>query len=410
MSANREIDTGTGYGRTHGSANDALTQVGARTPMGELLRRYWHPVGLASYASDLPRKVRALGEDLILFRDKMGRAGLVHPRCCHRGSSLFFGRVEDAGIRCCYHGWLFDVQGNCLEQPGEPNGGEHRHRSRQPWYPVQERYGLIWTYMGPPEKKPLLPRYDCLEELGPEEQLFTDDNNIGIGGPDPEPAFNWFQHYENIHDHAHFYWLHYLHSGPQFGERFGEMDMQRMRAALPDLVAGVKFEVSGRGLTARRDTALPDGRRLEMIVETVLPTLRVVPNPFGTEGRVDHIGFVLPVDDTHFRIFTVLRGVDRKFFEIFEDPLYARAPHLMEQWQRFPGDYEAQGSQGAVTLHSEEHLVRSDRPIIMLRRLFEAQSKVVAEGRDPIGVHFEPGTEYVRLEAGAFIRDERTAA
>ena len=102
----------------------ALTEVGRRTPMGELLRRYWHPVGLSSDATATPRAIRVLGEELILFRDGEGRAGLMHPRCAHRGASLFYGKVEARGIRCCYHGWLFDVEGQCLEQPCEPGGGE----------------------------------------------------------------------------------------------------------------------------------------------------------------------------------------------------------------------------------------------------------------------------------------------
>ena len=139
-----------------------LTEVGAGTPMGELLRRYWHPVGLTGDASDTPRQVRVLGEDLILFRDKAGRAGLVHPHCAHRGASLYYGKVEERGIRCCYHGWLFDVHGHCLEQPCEPDlGARRRVTVRQPWYPVEERYGLVFAYLGPPDKKPVLPRYDA---------------------------------------------------------------------------------------------------------------------------------------------------------------------------------------------------------------------------------------------------------
>jgi hypothetical protein len=87
----------------------------------------------------------------------------VYPHCAHRGTSLYYGKVEERGIRCCYHGWLFDVQGHCLDQPCEPEGGRARDKVRQPWYPVQELYGLVWAYMGPPDKKPVLPRYECLE-------------------------------------------------------------------------------------------------------------------------------------------------------------------------------------------------------------------------------------------------------
>ena len=156
----------TAYGRPNPTFLERLTLVGRGTPMGELLRRYWHPVALASDATGTPRQIRALGEDLILFRDGAGRAGLLYPRCVHRGASLYYGRVEDDGIRCCYHGWKFTVDGHCIEQPCEPDNGAATCRLvRQPHYPVQELYGLIFAYMGPPEKQPILPRYDVLENL-----------------------------------------------------------------------------------------------------------------------------------------------------------------------------------------------------------------------------------------------------
>jgi phenylpropionate dioxygenase-like ring-hydroxylating dioxygenase large terminal subunit len=104
--------------------------------MGELLRRSWHPIGVRDDAGATPRAVRALGEDLVLVRDGEGRPGLVVARCAHRGTTLYYGRVEARGLRCCYHGWLFDVEGHCLEQPCEPGDGAQRARMRQPWYPV----------------------------------------------------------------------------------------------------------------------------------------------------------------------------------------------------------------------------------------------------------------------------------
>src|SRR5260221_216389 len=146
------MDQGTAYGKPQPAYDKNLTLVGAGTPMGELLRRYWHPVGLAADAGTTPRKIRVLGEDLILFRDMAGQPGLLYPRCAHRGASLYYGKVEERGIRCCYHGWLYDVAGRCLEQPCEPNGGGKRGNIRQPWYPIQERYWLVFAYMGPPRQ------------------------------------------------------------------------------------------------------------------------------------------------------------------------------------------------------------------------------------------------------------------
>ena len=177
------VSEGRAYGRPQPAFKDDLTCVGRGTPMGELLRRYWHPVGLARDAGSTPRIVRVLGEDLILFRDARGNPGLLYPRCMHRGTSLYYGRVEERGIRCCYHGWLFDTEGHCLEQPCEPGGGERRGNVRQPWYPVEERHGLIFAYLGPAGRQPPLPRYEALDELAAGEMVEADDSSIGSGGP-----------------------------------------------------------------------------------------------------------------------------------------------------------------------------------------------------------------------------------
>jgi phenylpropionate dioxygenase-like ring-hydroxylating dioxygenase large terminal subunit len=130
--------------------------------MGELLRRYWHPIALSESLRDLPKRVTILGEELVLFRDRQGRAGLLYPRCMHRGTSLYYGKVEDRGIRCCYHGWLFDVRGHCLEQPCEPRGRQGSRSSAPTVVSVEERYGFVFAYLGPAEKQPVLPRYAYL--------------------------------------------------------------------------------------------------------------------------------------------------------------------------------------------------------------------------------------------------------
>ena len=135
--------TSTGYGRPRPSSMRELTDVGAGTPMGELLRRYWHPVGLVGDATDVPKAVRVLGEDLVLFRDRRGRPGLVYARCAHRGATLYYGRVEERGIRCCYHGWLYGVDGHCLEQPCEEGGGARRDK-------VASRRATTWSALRKP--------------------------------------------------------------------------------------------------------------------------------------------------------------------------------------------------------------------------------------------------------------------
>ncbi|MFV0525025.1 MAG: Rieske 2Fe-2S domain-containing protein [Acidimicrobiales bacterium] len=403
VGSDRQIDTGTAYGMTPGTHDAELTEVGPGTPMGELLRRYWHPVGLAGDATDRPRQIRVLGEDLILFRDRTGRTGLVHPRCTHRGTSLLYGRVDEAGIRCCYHGWAFAVDGRCTDQPCEPDNGPNRDRFRQPWYPTQERYGLVWAYLGPPERKPLLPRYSTFEGLGPHEQLFTDDGNIGSGRYfQGDVPFNWFQHFENILDTAHFLWLHVFHSGSQFGSRYGEFDTLDFQPW--ERLVDSTFDVTDTGVATSRTMPLPDGRRLRTVTETVLPAVRGVSNPFGEPGPGDALGFVVPVDDTSFRILTVLRAADRGFFDRVAS--MRRAGRTLEEAQRYPGDWEAQSSQGAITLHSEEHLGRSDQGIRTLRRLFRQQIGVVAAGGDPMNVAFTEGDELVQIRCGQYVLDD----
>ena len=386
-------DEGTGYEIRPPTYKSELVEVGRGKPMGELLRRYWHPIGLVSDANGTPRKVRALGENLILFRDGAGRAGLVHARCCHRGTTLHYGKVETRGIRCCYHGWLFDTQGHCLEQPCEPQGGLFRDKLRQPWYPLEERYGLIFAFMGPPERKPVLPRYHCLEVMDDGEFVETDDSSLGGGGPQIIPC-NWLQHYENVVDPLHVPVLHASFSGAQF-----TMAM----AAMPE----VTFEKSPRGVTVR-STRNIDGKTFQRVTEAVIPTLRVVPNPRVAQfSRVESIGWVLPIDDTSFRIYVAGRskhpGDLGRMRSKFEGKFWWDMTE--EEHQRHPGDYEAQVGQGPITIHSEEHFAQSDRGIVMIRRMLQDQIHNVEAGRDPIGVTFDPNAAPVVFEAGNYIRD-----
>ena len=389
------MDAGTAYGMKPGRPIAELTEVGPGTPMGELMRRYWHPVGLAGDATGTPRKVRILSEDLILFRDGAGRPGLVYPRCCHRGTTLYYGKVEERGIRCCYHGWLFDVEGRCLEQPTEPEGGRHRDRVRQPWYPVQERYGLIHAYLGPPAKKPVLPRFDVLEQLDDGEFVEADDSGIGTGGFG-DPPCNWLQHYENVLDPFHVPILHAAFSGTQFVPAM---------AVMPE----VEFSPAPLGVRTVQLRKLPDGRTLRRVTEVILPTLRVVASPTlgrdGRGGRVESIGWVVPVDDTNFRVLVAGRVRERGELARMRSKYNGKWWHELseEEHQMFPGDWEAQVGQGPITLHSEEHLVTSDKGIAMLRRMLLRQVRAVAEGGDPVGVAFTEDAATIRCEAGSFI-------
>src|SRR4051795_11333447 len=143
---------------------ERLTHVGPGTDGGNLLRRYWHPIaGLHAVSEETPTQfIRLLGEDLVLFRDKSGGVGLLADHCAHRGASLLYGRVEERGIACAYHGWLYDTSGNCLETPAEPADSKFHLTVRQRAYPVQEYAGLYWAYLGPPPV-PVFPRIDLVE-------------------------------------------------------------------------------------------------------------------------------------------------------------------------------------------------------------------------------------------------------
>ena len=386
------MDTGTAYGRPRPTYRRDLTEVSAGTPMGELLRRYWHPIALSTDAGTTPCRVRALGEDLILFRDGRGRPGLLYPRCAHRGTTLYYAKIEDRGIRCCYHGWLYDVQGHCLEQPCEQGGGPRRDKVRQPWYPLEERYGLVFAYLGPPDKKPLLPRYDCLEELAPGEFVEPDDSSIGSGGPLIAPC-NWLQHWENVVDPFHVPVLHGSFSGAQF-------------TALMGIMPKVEFSTTARGVKVESWRELDGGQVHHRITEAVCPTLRVVPNPrVASYQKVESLGWVLPIDDTHYRIYTAGRVTERGGLqEIRSRQGGKRWDELTPQEQRqFPGDYEAQTGQGEITFHSEEHFAASDKGVALLRRFMENQLMVVAAGGDPAGTAFAEADAYVRFDAGNYL-------
>src|ERR1700690_1333925 len=192
--------------------NELISQVGPGTPMGSLMREYWVPAMLSSELpspdSD-PVRVMLLGEQLIGFRDTSGKVGLIANLCTHRGASLFFGRNEENGIRCVYHGWKFDTEGNCVDMPNEPPESNFKDRVKATAYPCQEAGGIVWTYMGPREVPPPMPG---LEAVG------LDAGEYDVGACLRE--CNWLQALEGDLDTSH---VGFLHGGfPRvFGGRTG---------------------------------------------------------------------------------------------------------------------------------------------------------------------------------------------
>ena len=395
MSAPPSRIQGAAYGRQRQHPNDLLTQVGPGTPCGEYMRRFWQPVLAAHNFTGRPKEVRILGEDLLAFRDGSGKPGLLYPRCMHRGTSLFWGHVEPDGIRCCYHGWKFDVEGNCLEQPCEPEGGLNRAAARQPWYPVKEQYGLVWAYMGPPDKMPVLPRFDNME-LAEGETYYAADNSMGAhGDPNGPPVvpYSWLHMNDNVMDPFHVQVLHSTFSVTQFVKEF-------------EVMPTVDFEYIDNGVIYKAYRKLDDGREVDRISTWMAPNIMSVPSVLLAEGRSNGLGFSVPVDDTHSRILFTMRS-NPDFDQRRGTGLGAMkrwSEMTLEERQDTPGDYEAQAGQGPISLHSEEHLATSDRGVAMQRRLLERSIRTVMDGGDPEGVVFDPAKEAVHVPSGNFFR------
>jgi nitrite reductase/ring-hydroxylating ferredoxin subunit len=383
---------GRAYGHQAGTWDPELVEVGPGTPAGELLRRYWHPVARSEEATAVPRNVRLLGEDLVLYRSLAGTPGLMHPRCCHRGTTLYYGRVEEEGIRCSYHGWLFGADGQCLDQPCEPDRGRNRASYRQPWYPVVEYHGLIFAYMGPAHKQPVFPRYDIFEGLDEATEEIVIIDHFAFGGPSEAPC-NWFQTHENAMDPYHVFILHNAISGHQFDPKL-------------EIWPRIDWQRSEIGVTATQDRELPDGTTLHRVTEVRVPTLRVIPTPTLTIlGKTNNLSWAQPIDDTHTRVYAMVRkpkdqppqGLPvydghRSWFDLSE-----------EEHQRFPGDFETQVGQGPITRHTEERLASSDRGVSMVRRQFKEQVARVAAGQDPVGVHFDESAALQQVVAGNYV-------
>src|SRR4051812_9779965 len=182
------------------AANEMLTRVGPGTPIGNLMREYWIPACLSSElkADGEPMRLMLLDEQLIAFRDTDGRIGIMEHRCPHRCASLFFGRNEQGGLRCVYHGWKFDVEGNCVDMPNEPAESDFKQKVRAVAYPCVERNGLIWTYMGPRQSPPPLPDFEA--------------NNLAEGeyaASAVQRECNYLQGLEGDIDTSHFGFLHF---------------------------------------------------------------------------------------------------------------------------------------------------------------------------------------------------------
>ena len=350
--------------------NRTLCETDAGTPMGELLRRYWHPVaGSAEFERKTVRPVRILGEDLVLYRDHGGTYGLVDRQCPHRRADLSYGFVESCGLRCNYHGWLWDHEGKCLHQPYEETRhpeGRFKDRVRIKAYPVKEKAGLIWAYLGP-APAPELPDWSRYHDRGFKQVILS------------ELPCNWFQCQENSIDPVHFEWLHTNWSMVLKGED-GARGPAHTRLRFDEFDYGFVYR------RVREDTTEED---------ELWRTGRVClwPNALYT----GHFEWRVPIDNENTLsvawFVTELPG-DAPYeqariptwFSPIADENTGRwvDSHIMNQ------DFIAWLGQGTIADRSKEHLGESDRGVMMLRKAMIKDMGLVATGADPRALIRDP--------------------
>jgi nitrite reductase/ring-hydroxylating ferredoxin subunit len=367
-----------GYHRRAVPAPDPeLTPVGPGSPGGEYLRRFWQPVAFVREIAETPRRVRILGEDLVVFRDRGGHVGVLHAHCAHRGTSLEFGIPLERGIRCCYHGWVFDVDGRCLETPGEPAGSRLCERVWQGAYPTHEFTGLVFAYLGPPARRPPFPVYDSFQVPG---------HSLMPAARFTLPC-HWLQVKDNSMDPVHTAFLHALSSGDQFTPAFG---------VVPEL-DWVTTEAGMVYIATRRVGDLVWVRICDFMPPNVHQFTRELEEATAPKAasRPVIIRWAVPNDETTTTNFE-LAQVDPAWgltAEQVASPGFGQAgDRPYGERQRFPADYDAQSSQRPIAVHALEHLASTDRGVIMLRAIVREGIRAVARGENPFGAGGADGT------------------
>lgn len=379
-----------------------LTHVGPGTPCGEYLRRFWQPVGLSAQLQDLPVAVRILGEDLVLFRNGEGQVGLFLLHCPHRGTSLEFATVERQGLRCCYHGWLFGVDGQVLDTPGEPADSTYKDRIVHGAYPTLEYKGLVFAYMGPPDQRPAFPILDTYDMPG---------YRVQPEWGDPTPS-NWLQQAENNMDPVHLVYLH------RFEEIRAKLDAHR-----PSVDAGLTWEHYVKvGLQQWEDdyhSIREDTRRSHLfewqevpvtgfsytwtrrigdlvwvrIADVIPPNIDQIPRSLIVSEESPELMFApprtttwtVPVDDT-----TTITASLAYFSEAaptsrpFQFTGQITPTRSYEDRQRQPGDWEALLTQRPIAVHALEHLAWSDTGVVMYRKALKEGIRAVSRGESPM--------------------------
>ncbi|HZO96717.1 MAG TPA: aromatic ring-hydroxylating dioxygenase subunit alpha [Gaiellaceae bacterium] len=401
--------------------NELLTRTGPGTPCGDLFRRYWLPALLAEELPEdgcPPVRVKILSERLVAFRDSEGRCGLVDEFCAHRGASLWFGRVEEGGIRCAYHGWKYDVAGRCVEVPSEPENSSFCSKVRLTAYPLVQVGDVLWTHLGDPASRPDLPEFEWLHV--PPEQTYTSKR---------WQESNWLQALEGGIDSSHVSWLHSggLRNDPLFaGAKGNEYNLNDLRPFFE-----VVESAGGLLIGARRNAE--EGRYYWRITPWVLPSFTMVP-PRGDHPVHGH--FWVPIDDENCWVYTFDYHPTRALTEAEvqamrdghgvhsrnipgtyrpqenRDNDYLIDREAQRRGETFSGvrgiaqqDASLQESMGPIVDRTKERLVSSDTGIIKARqKLRRAIEALRDEGVTPPGV--DTAHHRVRSAAVVLPRDE----
>ena len=385
--------------------NDRLTQTGPDTPMGRYFRRFWQPIALSRELPEpdcAPLRVKVMGEALLAFRDSTGAVGLIDPRCPHRGADLYYGRNEDASIRCVYHGWRFDRHGRALELPNVPADSHYHHTMRIDAWPVEEAGELIWAYLGPRERKPArLPQLDftCL----PASHRFVTKKL---------QQCNWAQSIEGAIDTSHFSFLHMPAPGvPSNRNDDAPADEKRLRWIREDPLPQFSFVDHPVGFVVGGSRAADAGERYWRIAQFALPSHSTTPSTLPGETAFGYTW--VPLDDHQCWIYTyawnpdrplsaeerakfarghgVIAEVDAQFMPIrnrHNDYLIDRRAQRESTFTGVRGvaeqDALVHDSQGLIADRSRDHLSPTDAAIVRFRRLLLSQARALADhGQEP---------------------------
>jgi 5,5'-dehydrodivanillate O-demethylase len=369
--------------------NELLTRIGPGTRMGALMRRYWQPIGTAGEMQNAwTKRIRILDEDLVLFRDRANALGLIAEKCPHRNASMAYGIPAADGIRCPYHGWKFNAEGRCIDQPNEAPGSTFAAKTKTTAYPVEELGGLLWAYMGP-LPAPAVPKLDGLVAEG----------TIRILGSAVIPC-NWLQIMENSLDAVHTEWLH-----GHFFEFVKEAD--GLKVSFTQKHEKIGFDEFEYGIVKRRvlagHTEADDDWKIGHPV--IFPNVLAIGNasPNWHEYRFQ---FRVPIDDTHTRHY---------WFGAFVLPNGARAPqHLLDRVHEYDtpifqanGDFMLDSihgqdimawcTQGPIADRSRESLGSTDKGITTYRKMLLRELKRMEEGHDPKNVIRDPNHHTIVL-------------